>query len=65
MGSPAYCPQHKLVLIRRSGLVNSWAKDSKRAAQQINARAETLATRAGFRQAFESRRCIVPADGFY
>lgn len=53
------------LLPARWGLVNSWAKDSKRAAQQINARAETLATRAGFRQAFESRRCIVPADGFY
>ena len=53
------------LLPARWGLVNSWAKDGKRAAQQINARAETLATRAGFRQAFESRRCIVPADGFY
>ena len=53
------------LLPARWGLVNFWAKDSKRAAQQINARAETLATRAGFRQAFESRRCIVPADGFY
>ncbi|MEP7216456.1 MAG: SOS response-associated peptidase [Anaerolineaceae bacterium] len=47
------------------GLVNSWAKDSKRAAQQINARAETLATRPGFREAFHERRCVVPADGFY
>ena len=29
------------------GLINSWAKDNKRAAQQINARAETLESRAG------------------
>ena len=49
----------------RWGLVNFWAKDSKRAAQQINARAETLTAKSAFREAFESRRCIVPADGFY
>jgi putative SOS response-associated peptidase YedK len=47
------------------GLVNSWAKDKKRAAAQINARAETLATRSAFREAFEKRRCVVPADGFF
>jgi putative SOS response-associated peptidase YedK len=47
------------------GLVNSWAKDKKRAAQQINARAETLASRSGFKDAFRKRRCVVPADGFF
>src|SRR5262245_19300143 len=47
------------------GLVNSWAKDAKRAALQINARAETLATLPPFREAFKKRRCVVPADGFY
>lgn len=31
----------------------------------INARAETLATQAAFRESFEARRCLVPADGFY
>jgi putative SOS response-associated peptidase YedK len=47
------------------GLVNSWAKDKKRAAQQINARAETLESRLGFKDAFRKRRCVVPADGFF
>ena len=47
------------------GLVNAWAKDAKRAAKQINARAETLHSSSAFREAFEKRRCIVPADGFY
>ncbi len=47
------------------GLVNSWAKDNKRAAQQINARAETLESRSAFREAFGERRCVVPADGFF
>jgi len=49
----------------RWGLVNSWAKDAKRAAQQINARAETLESRPAFKEAFKERRCVVPADGFF
>ena len=47
------------------GLVNSWAKDGKRAAAQINARAETLTTRSAFKEAYQKRRCVVPADGFF
>ena len=31
----------------------------------INARAESVATKPAFRKAFESRRCLIPADGFY
>jgi putative SOS response-associated peptidase YedK len=31
----------------------------------INARAESVATRPGIRDAFASRRCVVPADGFF
>jgi putative SOS response-associated peptidase YedK len=47
------------------GLVNSWADDMKRAAAQINARSESAMTNRAFRGAFESRRCVVPADGFF
>ncbi|MGK2964771.1 MAG: SOS response-associated peptidase [Tepidiformaceae bacterium] len=47
------------------GLVNSWAKDAKQAARQINARAERVAESPAFRGAFEERRCIVPADGYF
>jgi putative SOS response-associated peptidase YedK len=31
----------------------------------INARSETVAERVAFREAFERRRCLIPADGFY
>jgi len=47
------------------GLVNSWAKDASRASMCINAKAETIDKLPSFREAFEKRRCIVPADGFY
>src|SRR5688572_1658672 len=48
----------------RWGLIPSWTK-GKPKQQPINARGETVATSAMFRQAFERRRCLVPADGFY
>jgi putative SOS response-associated peptidase YedK len=48
------------------GLVPHWAKDPSIGARMINARAETVAERPGFRDAFaRGRRCLVPADGFY
>ncbi len=53
------------VLPAKWGLVNSWAKDAKRAASQINARAEGLERSSAFRDAFSKRRCVVPADGYF
>lgn len=50
----------------RWGLIPSWAKDPKIGSQCINARAETMATKPAFKQAFaKGRRCIVPASGFF
>lgn len=49
----------------RWGLVPIWAKDLKIGAQAINARAETVASKPMFRDAFKQRRCIVPADAYY
>jgi putative SOS response-associated peptidase YedK len=49
----------------RWGLIPSWAKDASGAARTINARAETAATKPAFRDALKSRRCLIPADGFY
>lgn len=49
----------------RWGLVPSWAKDPAVGSRMINARAETAADKPAFRAAFRSRRCLVPADGFF
>lgn len=47
----------------RWGLIPHWAKDSR--SIHINARAETIATNPSFRDAFATKRCLIPADGFY
>jgi len=47
------------------GLVPYWSESPKDGAKRINARAETVATKPIFRDAFARRRCLLPADGFY
>jgi len=50
----------------RWGLVPFWASDpGEVAAKTINARAETVAERSAYRDAFARRRCLIVADGFY
>jgi putative SOS response-associated peptidase YedK len=47
------------------GLIPSWAKDPAIGDRMINARAETLAEKPSFRNAYRRRRCLILADGFY
>jgi putative SOS response-associated peptidase YedK len=47
------------------GLIPSWAKDPKVGYKMINARAETLAEKPSFRNAYRSKRCLIVADSFY
>jgi putative SOS response-associated peptidase YedK len=54
----------ELALVRW-GLIPYWSKDAKIGARLINARAESIATKPAFREAFARRRCLVPANGFY
>jgi putative SOS response-associated peptidase YedK len=56
--------QRELVFLRW-GLIPFWAKESKTDYSTINARAETVAQKPAFRQAFQKRRCLIAADGFY
>ena len=53
------------LVMMRWGLIPHWAKDASMAAKMINGRAETLAEKPSFRDALKTRRCLVPADGFY
>jgi putative SOS response-associated peptidase YedK len=47
------------------GLIPAWSKEPRTQFSTINARAETLAKSPVFRGPFKSRRCLVPASGFY
>ena len=51
--------------LMRWGLVPHWAKDPKISYKMINARAETLAEKPVYKKLLASKRCLIPADGFY
>jgi putative SOS response-associated peptidase YedK len=56
---------HRELTIAAWGFIPHWADDPGIASQIINARAETAPAKPAFRAAFERRRCIIPASGFY
>jgi putative SOS response-associated peptidase YedK len=59
-------PRHERECVQvRWGLIPSWAKDPGIGNKMINARAETVAEKPAFREAFARSRCLVPADGYY
>ncbi len=47
------------------GLIPPWAKDDKMAYKTFNAVDETVDTKATYKRPFQSKRCLVPVDGFY
>jgi len=51
--------------LARWGLIPSWATDASIGFKTINARAETVVSKPAFRDSFLSRRCWLPADGFF
>lgn len=65
---PVYCidaagaPQLTLM---RWGFVPAWAKTPAKGAPLNNARAETVAEKPTFREAWRRRRCLLPMNGFY
>lgn len=65
-------PTTQILIVRQDGaamvkwgLVPRWAKDPSMGARMNNARAETVAEKPSFREAFRRRRCLIPASGFY
>lgn len=49
----------------RWGLVPRWAKNDKIGYMMINARADSLPVKPAFAKPLVSKRCVIPADGFY
>lgn len=54
-----------LLKVFKWGLIPAWASDPAIGNKLINARAETLAEKPSFRIALKSRRCLIPANGFF
>ena len=57
--------ESRLLTTMRFGLIPFWAKDDKFASKLINARSESIADKPSFRYAFEKRRCLIVANGYY
>lgn len=58
-------PAQRSLRLMRWGLVPFWAKDPSVGNKMINTRAETAAEKPAFKRALASRRCLVPADGWF
>ncbi len=58
-------PSTREVVSLQWGLVPFWADDPDIGSNLINARAETVHEKPSFRDAYQKRRCIIPASGFY
>jgi putative SOS response-associated peptidase YedK len=61
--APKAGPSKRGIAMLKWGLVPDWSNDAKPG--PINARAETVANLPTFEDSFRSRRCIIPATGFY
>lgn len=57
--------QGRELTMARWGLVPRWWKEEKSRYSTINARAETVAEKPTYREAFRRMRCLIPATGFY
>ncbi len=53
------------IVLMKWGLVPYWSKTIKLKCSTINATADKLATSSVWREPFQHRRCLVPADWFY
>ena len=58
-------PAERSLRIMRWGLVPFWAKDPSVGNRMINTRSETAKEKPAFKRALASRRCLVPADGWF
>ena len=54
-----------LVWTMKWGMIPYWAKERGIGNKMFNVRAESLATKIGFKKSFQTKRCLVPSNGFY
>jgi putative SOS response-associated peptidase YedK len=54
-----------LVWTMKWGMIPFWAKERGVGNKMFNVRAESLTTKIGFRKSFQTKRCLVPSNGFY
>jgi putative SOS response-associated peptidase YedK len=64
-GEPDPARTERSLRLMKWGLVPHWAKDPSVGNRMINTRSESAAEKPAFRSALKSRRCIIPADGWY
>ena len=57
--------EERILQSLRWGLIPPWADSPGVGARSINARVETVAELPTFKRAFASRRCVVPATGYF
>ena len=60
---------HRELATASWGMIGPWLKDEAEArasqSRAINARSESIHEKPTFRDSFKSRRCLIPADGYY
>lgn len=57
--------QQNILQSGKWGLIPFWAKDERIGYKLINTRSETISEKPSFKFAFQKRRCLIPANGFY
>ncbi len=57
--------KHQVAEDMNWGFVPFWNKDREKGERIINARSETVMDKQIFKRAFLTRRCLIPATGFY
>ncbi|KXK36374.1 MAG: SOS response-associated peptidase [Saprospiraceae bacterium] len=62
---PAIISGSRHFYMLRWGLVPFWAKDLTIGNKLINARVESIMDKPSFRHLVQSKRCIIPMDGYY
>jgi putative SOS response-associated peptidase YedK len=54
-----------LLWVMKWGLIPFWAKERGVGNKMFNVKAESVISKLGFKKAFKTQRCLVPASGFY